>query len=69
MLLEDGSLVELTNTPQKYQQYGVEHERMKQEYISTLSFYFRDCPTLQPKIENVKFNSKALLNITSDLNT
>jgi len=66
MLHEDGSFVELTNTPQKYLQEGIEYERMKQEYINILSFYFRDCPPLQPKIENVKFNSNALLKVTKE---
>lgn len=64
ILAEDGTISELLNTTAQIVQENVVYERKKKEYISTLMYSFRDCQSLQPKINSASFNSKSLINIT-----
>ncbi|MFZ0282101.1 MAG: hypothetical protein WAL29_10650, partial [Bacteroidales bacterium] len=64
LLLETDSLIELTNTLYDFNSNGISYKRNKREYVSTLKFYFRDCPPLQTQIESVPFEGKSLINIT-----
>jgi len=66
LLLEDGSLIELTNTLQTVRSDGMIYEHKRQEYKGTLNYYLRDCPTLKPKIEALLLNSKPLINLAKE---
>ena len=66
LLLEDGSLIELTNTIQEIDADDKHYIRDNKEYVNILEFYFRDCPSLQSRIETVPFDSRSLIKITKD---
>ncbi|MCE5344811.1 MAG: hypothetical protein LLG13_00810 [Bacteroidales bacterium] len=66
LLLEDDSLIELTNTSHVSDVDNKHYIHDNKEYIGLLKFYFRDCPSLQPRIETVFFDSKSLIKITKD---
>jgi hypothetical protein len=66
LLLENDSLIELTNTTKEIDSDDKHYIRVNEEYIGILKFYFRDCPSLQSSIERVPFTSKSLIKITED---
>jgi hypothetical protein len=66
LLLENDSLVELTNTMRSFNKDGKTYERRNQEYKNTLSFYFKDAPSLKPEIEVSAFKGESLIKITKD---
>lgn len=66
LLLEDNSLVELTNTSHVSETDSRNYIHDNKEYIGLLKFYYRDCPSLQNRIETLFFDSKSLISITKD---
>lgn len=66
LISEEGVLTELTNSTHVFVKDRVSYERKKQEYINTLLFNFRDCPTLDTKIKATPFKSKSLIGITKE---
>jgi hypothetical protein len=69
LLLEDNSLIELTNTSHLSEKESAVYSHDNKEYIGLLKFCFMDCPSLQNKIETVSFDSKSLINITKIITT
>jgi hypothetical protein len=69
-LPENDTLYELQNTPktiEKMDQGAITtYETTKREYIGTLLYYFKDCPSLTNKIETTAFSSNPLIKIVKE---
>ena len=63
ILLDNDSLYELKNSTGVVYRQGYSYEVNKKEYIGALKYYFNDCPSLFPKINNVAYSEKSLINI------
>ena len=63
---ENDSLIELINSEVNIRINNIDYLRDRKEYIGILKNVFQDCAEIQPNIENVDLNHKALIKLTTD---
>jgi len=66
MLLENDSLYELKNSKEIRIVDGADYSVNKREYIGALNYYFNDCPSISPKLNQLKFDSKSFIKIAHE---
>jgi hypothetical protein len=68
ILLANDSLLELQNTVFTREVKGFHDYTFRKEYIGTLSYYFKDCPSVFPAIERSFFTRNSLIKVTKMYN-